>query len=84
MLLSAKVKWTDEESEALRQAVKECVTKRQANKNINVFWNLPWTEIAEKFPTKTRFMCRRHWLAYTFGTHLSYIYICVCVCLQCC
>jgi len=68
--LSAKVEWTQEESEALRQAVKECVTKYQANNAINVFYNLPWREIAKKFPTKTNDMCRRHWLVYTPVTYM--------------
>lgn len=70
MVLSANVEWTSEESEALRQAVKECVTKYQSYNAVNVFYNLPWKEIAKKFPLKTNDMCRRHWFVY------KSVYIC--------
>ena len=80
LVLSARVKWTKEESEALRQAVKECVEmhrgskplrhRRRGSKAVNVFCNLPWMEIARKFPTKTNDQCRRHWLVNTPATYL--------------
>jgi len=61
MCLLASVTWTKEESEALRQAVKECLSIRHDVKMVNVFYNLPWLEIAEKVQTKTGDQCRNHW-----------------------
>jgi len=62
MSLPGYSKWTEEENEALRQAVKDCLRKCQGNKTVNVFRNLPWIEIAEKIPTKTNEQCRCRWL----------------------
>ena len=68
MVLSVIAKWTKQESEDLRQAVKEIVTKHRRSKTVNVFCNLPWAKIAAKFPTKTSQQCRRHWLVNTPAT----------------
>lgn len=65
MPLLATATWTNEESEALRQAVKECLTNSNGVRTVNVFYNLPWIEIAEKVPTKTSDQCRRRWLVNT-------------------
>jgi len=68
VVLSAKVTWTKEENEALRQAVKEYVVKSRGSKTmVNVFFHLPWTKIAEKIPSKTNDQCCRHWLVSTLA-----------------
>jgi len=64
------VAWTLEETEALRQAVRECVEKHRGSKSVNVFRNLPWMEIAEKVPTKTNDQCRRRWFVNTPAVYL--------------
>ena len=64
MSSSARVRWTADESEALRQAVKECLNERRDG--VTVFGNLPWKEIAAKVQTKTNEQCRRHWSVDTF------------------
>jgi len=69
--LSARATWTDEESEALRQAVKECLEKYRGSKTVNVFCHLPWMEISKKIPTKTNDQCRRRWYVNTSVAYLS-------------
>jgi len=72
--VSAKGMWTEEENDALSRAVKECLAKYRGSKTVNVFRNLPWTEIAEKVPTKTNDQCRSRWLVSMLASHNVFIY----------
>jgi len=72
MSVTEWIAWTKEETEALRQAVRQHLARHRRVKSVHVFYNLPWTAIAEQVPTKTACQCQNRWSVNMFQIHVLY------------